>query len=203
MPDAASGRPEGDRRLGSVTSLSIPPTPADVTAAWLTDVLRRAGAIDAAGSVTSFVGEPVGAGIGVMGVLLRATLTYAGTAGTAAPRSVIVKLPSPYPENRAQGIAMGMYEAEVRFLNEMASRTPVRLPRIYFAEIVSGTADTRWNRWLTTQVALGYRDTFDSRVGNTITFAAPNLANSTSIDGAVARTSATVPTAIRPASGIG
>ncbi|MBI5769935.1 MAG: TonB-dependent receptor plug domain-containing protein [Verrucomicrobia bacterium] len=42
--------------------------------------------------------------------------------------------------------------------------------------IVSGTADTKWNRWLTTQVALGYRSTFDSRVGNTITFAAPNLA---------------------------
>jgi len=42
--------------------------------------------------------------------------------------------------------------------------------------IAMGTADTRWNSWLTTQLALGYRETFDSRVGNTITFAAPNLA---------------------------
>ena len=42
--------------------------------------------------------------------------------------------------------------------------------------IATLTADTRWNKWLSTQFALGYRDTFDSRVGNTITFAAPNLA---------------------------
>ncbi len=38
------------------------------------------------------------------------------------------------------------------------------------------TADTKWSKWLTTQVAAGYRTTFDSRVGNTITFAAPNVA---------------------------
>ena len=43
--------------------------------------------------------------------------------------------------------------------------------------ITSLTADTKWNRWLTTQFAVGYRDTYDDRVGNTITFAAPNLAS--------------------------
>lgn len=124
-----------------MTSLPIPPTPQDVSASWLTEVLRRSGVIGSSTSVNSFSGEPVGAGVGVMGVLLRATLVYDGPVGGDAPNSVIVKLPSPYPENRAQGIALGMYEAEVRFLNEMAARTPVRLPRIYFAEIVSGTAD--------------------------------------------------------------
>ena len=54
--------------------------------------------------------------------------------------------------------------------------------------IVSLTADTRWNRWLTTQVAAGYRDTFDSRVGNTITFAAPNLATNPTGTWAVGQT---------------
>ncbi|MEY2881371.1 MAG: hypothetical protein RLZZ15_3751 [Verrucomicrobiota bacterium] len=54
--------------------------------------------------------------------------------------------------------------------------------------IVAGTADTRWNRWLTTQFALGYRDTFDSRVGNTITFAAPNLATNPTGTWAVGQT---------------
>lgn len=43
-------------------------------------------------------------------------------------------------------------------------------------QIVSATADTEWTKWLSTQVAAGYRTTFDSRVGNTITFGAPNLA---------------------------
>jgi hypothetical protein len=124
-----------------MTSLPIPPTPDAVTAAWLTDVLRDSGAIGATTSVTSFAGQAVGAGVGVMGVLLRATLTYSGPVPAGAPASVIVKLPSPYEENRAQGIALGMYEAEVKFLNELAARTPVRLPKVYFAQIVSGTAE--------------------------------------------------------------
>ena len=42
--------------------------------------------------------------------------------------------------------------------------------------IVSMTADTKWSRWVTTQFATGYRNTYDDRVGNTITFAAPNVA---------------------------
>lgn len=124
-----------------MTSLPIPATPDSVSAAWLTDVLRGAGAIGASDRVESFTAEQVGAGVGVMGVLVRATLHYASGVPTGAPRSVVVKLPSPYEENRAQGVAMGMYEAEVRFLNELAARTPVRLPKVYFAEIVSGTAE--------------------------------------------------------------
>ncbi len=43
-------------------------------------------------------------------------------------------------------------------------------------EIATLTADTQWNHWLSTQVAVGYRSTYDDRVGNTITFAAPNVA---------------------------
>src|SRR5258707_9005051 len=38
------------------------------------------------------------------------------------------------------------------------------------------SADTTWSKWLSTQFAVGYRNTFDDRVGNTITFAAPNVA---------------------------
>jgi len=122
-------------------SIEIPPSPDAITAPWLTEVLRRAGALDPDSSVISFVGEPVGAGVGVMGVLVRATLTYSGAPGPHAPASVIVKLPSPFEENRAQGVSLGMYEAEVRFLNELAAHTPVRVPRVYLAEIVSGTAE--------------------------------------------------------------
>jgi outer membrane receptor protein involved in Fe transport len=54
--------------------------------------------------------------------------------------------------------------------------------------IASLTADTKWNRVLTTQVAVGYRDTFDDRVGNTITFAAPNLATNPTGQWAIGQT---------------
>ena len=43
-------------------------------------------------------------------------------------------------------------------------------------ELETMTADTQWNHWLTSQVALGYRTTNADRVGNTITFAPPSLA---------------------------
>lgn len=124
-----------------MTTLPIPANPESLTASWLTDVLRASGAIASGARVESFDAEQVGAGVGVMGVLVRATLHYAGGAPAGAPPSVVVKLPSPFEENRAQGVGMGMYEAEVRFLNELATRTPVRLPKVYFAEIVSGTAE--------------------------------------------------------------
>lgn len=54
--------------------------------------------------------------------------------------------------------------------------------------ITTLTADTRWSKWLTTQFAVGYRDTFDSRVGNTITFAAPNVATNPTGTWAVGQT---------------
>lgn len=125
-----------------MTTIELPSDPEAITARWLTEVLQRGGTIPTDVEVVAFDSEPVGAGIGVMGELIRATLTYGATTDVAgAPRTVIVKLPSPFEANRAQGVGLGMYEAEVRFLNELAHRTPVRTPMIYLAEIVSGTAE--------------------------------------------------------------
>jgi hypothetical protein len=124
-----------------MSALPVPAAPDAITTAWLTEVLRNSGTIGSSSEVASFAAEQVGAGVGVMGVLVRTTLTYSGTPSAGAPASVIVKLPSPYEENRAQGVGLGMYEAEVRFLNELAGRTPVRVPKVYHASIVSGTAE--------------------------------------------------------------
>ncbi len=131
----------GPLRFAAVPDINVPANPAAVTAGFLTAVLRESGVIGPGTEVASFEGEPVGAGIGVMGELLRARLTYAGPQSETAPASVIVKLPSPYEENRAQGVGLGMYEAEVRFLNELAEHTPVRVPMVHYATITPGTAD--------------------------------------------------------------
>jgi outer membrane receptor for ferric coprogen and ferric-rhodotorulic acid len=56
--------------------------------------------------------------------------------------------------------------------------------------IASLTADTVWNRMVTTQFAVGYRNTYDDRVGNTITFASPDVATNPVL---VPGTSATAP----------
>jgi hypothetical protein len=117
----------------------IPIGPAEMTASWFTEVLRDAHAIHTS-SVTTVDLEPVGVGIGIMGALTRATLTY-DEAEAGAPRAVIVKLISPYEANRAQGVALGVYEAEVRFYNELASRASVHVPCCYLAEFDHATSD--------------------------------------------------------------
>ncbi len=123
-----------------MSAISIPANPAAVTTEWLTEVLHRSGALPETSSVASIELEPLGAGVGVMGELARIRIAYAGDRGTA-PASVIVKSPSPYEENRAQGVGLGMYEAEIRFMKELDAHTKVRTPRVFLADIVSGTAE--------------------------------------------------------------
>ena len=117
----------------------IPRNTTDITGRWLTEVLRGAKAIEVS-TVVAADTSPVGVGVGIMGELTRAALTY-DLAEPGAPSSVIVKLTSPYEANRAQGIALGMYEAEVRFYNELAGRTSIRVPECYHAEIDPSTSD--------------------------------------------------------------
>lgn len=121
-------------------ALSIPANPAAVTAEWMTEVLHLSGALPGPSSVASIEIEPLGAGVGIMGELARIRLSYAGDRG-AAPASVIVKSPSAFEENRAQGVGLGMYEAEIRFMRELDANTTVRTPRVFLADIVSGTAE--------------------------------------------------------------
>ena len=123
-----------------MSALRIPANPAAVTTEWMTEVLHRSGTLPGPSSVASIEIEPLGAGVGVMGELARIRLAYSGDRG-AAPASVIVKSPSPFEENRAQGVGLGMYEAEIRFMRELDADTTVRTPRVFLADIVSGTAE--------------------------------------------------------------
>jgi len=109
----------------------IPKTIEEVTPAWLSEVLGC--------KLNGFELTQIGEGIGIMGEIYRVS----GLAGSdsALPDSVVVKLPSSFEENRNQGVALGMFEAEVRFYNELAPAVPVGLPEIYRAEITPGTAE--------------------------------------------------------------
>jgi hypothetical protein len=123
-----------------MSGLPIPASPAAVTAAWMTDVLHQAGALAPERAVAEIDIEPLGAGVGVMGELARVHLVYDGAVADA-PASVIVKSPSPFEANRAQGVGLGMYAAEIRFMNELDAVTLVRTPRVYLADIIPGTAE--------------------------------------------------------------
>ena len=123
-----------------MSSLAIPANPAAITASWMTQMFHLCGALPVTSSVASIVVEPLGAGVGVMGELARIRLSYAGDQGDA-PATVIVKSPSPFEENRAQGVALGMYEAEIRFMRELDADTAVRTAHVFMADIVPGTAE--------------------------------------------------------------
>jgi hypothetical protein len=111
-----------------------------VTPAWLTQVFRGAGTLPAASTITARRPTQIGQGVGVMGDIFRVELDVEGDRGTT-PATAVVKLPSGFEANRAQGVGLGMYEAEVRFYRELAPATPSGLPTIFFSDIVSGTAD--------------------------------------------------------------
>lgn len=123
-----------------MTKTIHPASVGDITPRWLTGALRSSGTIANDASVESISLRRIGEGVGIMGQLHVATPRYAG-ADADSPASVVVKMPSPFEENREQGVNLGMYEAEVRFYRELAGQTGAGMPAIHFAEIESGTAD--------------------------------------------------------------
>jgi aminoglycoside/choline kinase family phosphotransferase len=107
----------------------------DIAADWLTDALHQTGCLDE-GRVTSFGTELMS--VGQLGLVARLTLSYDG-AGPDVPPTAMVKLPSNDAGSRAVGVALGVYESEVRFYQEIAPTVGIRVPRLYWADIESST----------------------------------------------------------------
>ncbi len=107
----------------------IPASINEVSAAWLGEVLGT--------NIDTINVTQIGQGVGLMGDIFRVELS----GSDSAPASVVVKLPSSFEENRQQGVDLGMFDAEVRFYNELAPAVDVGLPGVFLADIKSGTAD--------------------------------------------------------------
>lgn len=105
----------------------------DLTPSWFTAALRDGGAIKPETSVVA--ADAALYGTGQFGLVARAELTY----DRDGPASVIVKLPSEDPGSRGLGVAIGAYEGEVRFYQELAPRTSMRVPRAYWTGFEPGT----------------------------------------------------------------
>lgn len=116
-----------------MTTLSIPQSIDDVSNEWLSN------ALDA--DVTQLNRTQIGQGVGLLGDIYRVGLEHPKTTGRDLPASVVVKLPSTAEENREQGVALGMFEAEVRFYKELAPQARVGLPQMFYADVEPGTAN--------------------------------------------------------------
>ena len=114
---------------------SIPLTADDLTPSWFEDVVqdRHPGT-----EVTAADVEVISAGVGFVGIVARAQLSYAA-GGDGAPAELIVKLPSPDPGSRMVGVAFGLFEREVRFYSDISTDCGMPVPGCYFAAY-DGTA---------------------------------------------------------------
>ncbi len=117
-------------------ALPHPDHPDGLTPAWLTAALRDSGRLEAGTAVTAV--EVTSVGTGQMSDSLRLRLSY--DRDTGAPASLIAKLPSTDGATRATALALGSYENEVRFYQELAPRLPVRTPVVHLAWIDPATA---------------------------------------------------------------
>lgn len=104
----------------------------EVAAQWLTQSLRSGGVLAADSQVTEFDIEPIGMGIGIMGLLYRLSLRYDNE--DAGPATVVLKLASSDPQARHVSRVFRFYEKEVGFYRHFAPLTPVPTTACYAAD---------------------------------------------------------------------
>jgi hypothetical protein len=121
-----------------MADLGFPAGPDEVDADWFTTALRSTGTIDGDVTVTAFASEPIGVGVGVLGLLWRISLMYQGGDG---PATAVLKLPATGAESRHIADAFHFYEREVRFYEEGAARSPIRTPARYASAFDAESGD--------------------------------------------------------------
>jgi hypothetical protein len=124
----------------SVTRSSFPTCPAELTAPWVTASLRGAGILDDDDAVIGFSVESVGAGVGIMGEIVRLTLDYENP-GRRPLDTVIAKFATSVAENKAVAAGFAMYEREARFYSDLAPLVGDVAPICYHVDYQSETND--------------------------------------------------------------
>lgn len=107
--------------------------PSDLTAAWLAAVIGT-------GPIADFSVERIGTG--QMSECYRIRLNYADANGGAPsnrPESVVLKVAATDPVSRQTGLALGLYEREVRFYGDIAPRLGGPIAPCYHAAVDTST----------------------------------------------------------------
>jgi len=116
----------------TVQTRMIPPTPDDITDAWLTARLRDAGLLRDA-RVVAHTAEPVESQ-GAAGVVARIVPAYDHDEA-AAPRTLVAKFASPHAPIRTLMQLMGAYAREVEFYRCFGADPGIPVPACYHAAI--------------------------------------------------------------------
>ncbi|MFM9862964.1 MAG: oxidoreductase family protein [Micropepsaceae bacterium] len=108
--------------------MQLPEYMDEVTPAWLQQAVGDHPAFRGK-RIVSLHGTLVGEGIGQMSAIARLELGYDGEPG---PRSVVVKLHTPFQAMRNVGLRYDMFVRETAFYQTLAADVTVPIPTIYF-----------------------------------------------------------------------
>lgn len=110
------------------------PTPTsvdEISAPWIEEVLRAAGAISD-GRIADVELQPIGAEVGFLSRMAVARVSYDGPVPDA-PDSFVVKLEPAAGAFRDAERETRAFEREVLFYHDVAGHLDLRLPRVYHA----------------------------------------------------------------------
>jgi hypothetical protein len=110
---------------------SIADSVEDLTPEWFTSALRDGGTIGPDVTVTSASSALIGTG--QLGLVVQTDLGYDAPGGL--PTSLITKLPSRDEGSRRLGAMLGVYEAEVRFYQEIVPLVGAEIPALHWGDI--------------------------------------------------------------------
>ncbi|MXX53368.1 MAG: phosphotransferase, partial [Dehalococcoidia bacterium] len=113
-------------------SPSMPEGRSAITVDWMERALRSGGATDIP-TIEEIAVEDIGAGIGLLGEMLRCRLTYRGD-GSKAPQSVIVKLPSQEPKTLRTCKRLKLYKREYDYYRHVGPYVPTRTPVMFYGD---------------------------------------------------------------------
>lgn len=133
--------------------IGVPPfpvRPTELNAAFLSSALGA--------EVVDFEATPIGADRGMLGDLVLVRPTY--TTGGSGPASVVAKFAADREGSLSSALRSQSHERELRFYDELAPITPVRVPACHGAWYDPDTA-----RFLLIQEAVGIDPTVDQIAG--------------------------------------
>lgn len=110
----------------------IPESGKAVDADWLQRALAAGGASDLP-AIRDAAVEDIGAGLGLMGEILRCRLTWEEEAA-AAPASVVVKLPARSRKSLRLDRRLSLYKREYDYYRHVGNRAPGRSPALLYGD---------------------------------------------------------------------
>jgi hypothetical protein len=122
-----------------LTGTEIPATPGEITAEYLTAVLRESGTIKD-NSVKSVAVETVPAGSGFAGQAAHLKVEYEREE-RGAPKTMFAKMSSANAEIRSKLRSIGVYETEAGFYRDLSRNAKVRVPQVYACLYDAETAE--------------------------------------------------------------